>query len=308
MNAPRIVSLIASATEIVCELGFADNLVGCSHECDYPSFVNALPKVTSPKFCTDGTSYEIDQRVKAIVQEGLSVYRVQAEMLEALQPTHVITQSQCQVCAVSFDDVQQALCQIVSSRPSITSLEPNCLQDIFADFLSVGRALSAEKAAQALVDRLTARMTQVHQRAYESNSCPTVVLIEWIEPLMAAGNWMPELVEMANGKSLLAEGNRHSSVITFADLVELNPNVIMILPCGFDIKTTFKEIAVLTNKPEWSGLQAVVSKQVYVVDGNQYFNRPGPRIAESLEILAEILHPDLFDFGFRGMAWQKVIC
>ncbi|MGH9841164.1 MAG: cobalamin-binding protein [Blastocatellia bacterium] len=297
MNATRIISLIASATEIVCALGFESQLVGRSHECDFPASVKRLPVCTSPKFEVEGLSYEIDQRVKAILQESLSVYRVDAELLDRLQPTHVITQSQCEVCAVSFKDVEQAVCQLTSSRPAIVSLEPNALADVWVDIRRVAQALGAPERGEQTVAALQQRMAAIAAQAQTAGHRPAVACIEWIEPLMAAGNWMPELVEMAGGVNLFGEAGRHSPWMTWEDLVAKNPDVIFVSPCGFDIARTLEETHLLTGKPEWTGLKAVQSNRVFVADGNQYFNRPGPRLVESLEILAEMLHPAIFRFG-----------
>lgn len=306
MNTPRIVSLIASATEIVCALGFEDELVGRSHECDYPLAVKRLPVCTSPKFEVEGLSYEIDQRVKAILQEALSVYRVDADLLEVLQPTHIITQSQCEVCAVSLKDVEQAVCQLTSSRPTIVSLEPNALSDVWEDIKRVGASLGAHARAGEVVCQLQRRMKEIADRARLLPSRPTVACIEWIEPLMAAGNWMPELVEMAGGINLFGEAGKHSPWMTWDELVAKDPDVIVIMPCGFDIRRTMEETELLTSQAEYESLKAAQTGRVFVADGNQYFNRPGPRVVESLEILAELLHPDVFHFGHEQQGWVSL--
>ena len=301
----RIVSLIASATEIVCALGFEDQLVARSHECDFPLSVKQLPQCTEPKFNVEGTSYEIDQRVKAIVQEALSVYRVDSNTLEALRPTHIITQSQCEVCAVSLRDVEQAVCEMVSSKPIIVSLEPNALSDVWADIRRVADALGTPDRAERLIALLQSRISEITQRAQQLSTNPTVACIEWIEPLMAAGNWMPELVAMAGGENLFGEAGKHSPWMTWEELIAKNPDVIFVSPCGFDIPRTMQEMNLLSGKPEWEKLNAVQSGRVFVADGNQYFNRPGPRLVESLEILAEMIHPDVFNFGHCGKGWIK---
>jgi len=303
MGAPRIISLIASSTEIVCALGLEDKLVGRSHECDYPPSVKRLPVCTSPKFNVEGTSYEIDQRVKAIVQEALSVYRVDADRLEELQPTHIITQSQCEVCAVSLKDVEQAVCQLTSSRPVIVSLEPNALADVWEDIRRVGGALGVPDRAEHLVGQLQRRMDEIASRARPLVSRPTVACVEWIDPLMAAGNWMPELVEMAGGVNLFGQTGKHSPWMTWDELVAADPDVMLITPCGFDIRRTLEETRLLTGQPGWGDLKAVRANRVFVADGNQYFNRPGPRLVESLEILAELFHPEVFHFGHAHRGW-----
>lgn len=301
----RIASLIASATEIVCALGFEDQLVGRSHECDYPPSVKSLPQLTSPKFNVEGTSSEIDARVKSIVQDALSVYRVDPQALERLAPTHIITQSQCEVCAVSLKDVEQAVCDLTSSRPMIVSLEPNSLDDVWADIVRVGSALGAPERAERLVDHLTGRMDTIVRGAHWIQSNPTVAYIEWIEPLMAGGNWMPELIEMAGGVNLFGEAGKHSPWMTWDELVMKDPEIIFVAPCGFDISRTLQEMNLLSARSEWKSLRAVENRRVVVGDGNQYFNRPGPRLVESLEILAEVIHPNVFHFGHEGAGWVR---
>lgn len=305
MTTPRIVSLIASSTEIVCALGCQDYLVGRSHECDYPAAVKTLPVCTSPKFNIEGSSYEIDQRVKAVLQEALSVYRVDAELLERLQPTHIITQAQCEVCAVSLKDVEQAVCEFTRSHPVIVSLEPNALRDIWNDIQKVADALHLGERGEAFVDQAKARMGNITKRARTIEARPAVACIEWIEPLMAAGNWMPELVEMAGGTNLFGEAGKHSPWMTWEELTAKDPDIIVVTPCGFDIKRTLEEMNLLTSKPVWRDLQAVQQNKVFVADGNQYFNRPGPRVVESLEIFAELFHPDIFRFGHEGTGWVR---
>ena len=301
----RIVSLIASATEIVCALGFEDQLVGRSHECDFPPSVKLLPQLTCPKFEVEGTSAEIDQRVKSVVQEALSVYRVDAKALDELRPTHIITQSQCEVCAVSLKDVEQAVCELTSSKPRIVSLEPNALDDVWADIMRVGAALDASDRAEQLVDELKSKMDDIVQRTHWLDSNPSVAYIEWIDPLMAGGNWMPELIAMAGGLNVFGEAGTHSPWMTWEELVQADPDIIFVAPCGFDIPRTLDEMHNLRTKSEWAKLKSVETNRVFVADGNQYFNRPGPRLVESLEILAEVIHPNVFHFGHENTGWVR---
>jgi iron complex transport system substrate-binding protein len=304
MSKSRIVSLIASSTEIVCALGCEDWLVRRSHECDFPESVQRLPVCTATKFVTDGTSYEIDQRVKAILQEGLSVYRVDAEKLKQLRPDVIITQTQCEVCAVSLRDVEAAVCELIDSKPQIVSLQPNALTDLWADVMRVAEALDIHERGRLLVQQLQQRLAAIAEAASALPNKPRVASIEWIEPLMAAGNWMPELVQMAGGINLFGEAGKHSPWMTWEQLCEKDPDIILVLPCGFDIPRARQEMPVLMQKPEWPQLQAVRNRRVFLADGNQYFNRPGPRLVESLEILAEIFHPGVFSFGHAGTGWQ----
>jgi iron complex transport system substrate-binding protein len=303
---PRIVSLIASATEIVCAVGFEDHLVGRSHECDHPESVQRLPVCTAPKFNVEGTSYEIDQRVKAVLQEALSVYRVDADLLRRLRPDVIVTQSHCEVCAVSQRDVEQAVCDWLDARPRVVSLKPNALADVWDDIHQVADALGVPERGAELIGRLQHRMAGVAARAAALPVRPTVACVEWIEPLMAAGNWVPELVEMAGGVNLFGEAGKHAPWMTWEQLCARDPEVIVVLPCGFDIARSRRDMPVLTRKPEWPRLRAVRDRRVYLADGNQFFNRPGPRLVESLEILAEVLHPGAFRFGHEGTGWQHL--
>jgi iron complex transport system substrate-binding protein len=304
--AHRIVSLIPSATEIVCALGFEDQLVARSHECDYPAAVKRLPSCTAPKFDPDGTSYQIDQRVKAILQEALAVYRVDADLLRRLRPDVIVTQSQCEVCAVSLRDVEQIARDYLDSEVRIVSLAPNALGDIWADIQRVADALGASERGRQLVTKLQERMRAIADRVRSIGPRPTVACIEWIDPLMAAGNWMPELVAMADGVNLLGDAGQHSPWIKLEDLARCDPDVIFVAPCGFDIARSMQDLPALARTPGWASLRAVRDGRVYVADGNQYFNRPGPRIVESLEILAEVFHPGALDFGHRGTGWRSL--
>jgi iron complex transport system substrate-binding protein len=296
----RIVSLIPSATEIVAALGLTECLVGRSHECDYPASVQALPICTEPKFNPEGTSEEIHDRVTHLLQSALSVYRVKTEVLEQLQPTHILTQAQCEVCAVSLSDVEQAVDQLTHSRPQVISLQPNVLADVWQDIARVGTALGV--LPDHAIATLQNRISHLQQLLQDPQDRPTVACIEWIEPLMAAGNWIPELVKLAGGRSLFGVEGQHSPWLQWQDLLVANPDVIIAMPCGFDLPRTRMELQALVHKPEWAALRAVQTGRVYVTDGNQYFNRPGPRLVDSAEILAEILQDA--QFGYQDRGWS----
>jgi iron complex transport system substrate-binding protein len=302
----RIVSLLPSATEIVCALGFEHALVGRSHECDFPPAVSHLPSLTTPKFNPEGSSAEVNQRVLTILRDALAVYRVDADRLRELQPDVIVTQSQCDVCAVSMRDVEDAVAQWVGIRPTIVSLAPYALADIFADIERVATALAVTDRGSEVTRRLRSRMDAIATEARALASVPRIAIIEWIDPLMAAGNWMPELVAMAAGDNLFGRAGEHSPWMKFDELAAADPEVILLSPCGFNIDRTLNELPAMTGNPEWPRLQAVRQRKVFVADGNQYFNRPGPRIAESLEILAEILHPERFSFGHEGPGWRRL--
>jgi iron complex transport system substrate-binding protein len=302
----RIVSLIASASEIVASLGLSECQVGRSHECDFPPEILALPICTSPAFPVDGSSSEIDQQVKQRLADALSVYEVSRHVLDALRPTHVITQTQCRVCAVSLEDVERALTGWVTSRPKLVALEPNALADVWTDIRRVGAACGAAERGDEAVAELQRRMRDISARALEQASRPRVACIEWHEPLMAAGNWVPELVEMAGALNLFGQAGLHSPWMSWQELAAADPDVIISMPCGFDLARTAAEMYWLTGRPEWPKLRAVQAGQVYLADGNQYFNRPGPRLVESLQILAEILHPEVFQPQLEGAAWRAI--
>ena len=304
---PRIVTLLPSATEIVCALGFEAQLVGRSHECDYPRSVERLPVLTSPKFDIEGTSAEIDQRVRKILGDALSVYRVDVELLRCLRPDVIVTQSQCDVCAVNLRDVEQAAADWIGGPPPrIVSLAPYSLGDVLADIERVGLELGAPERGTKLVDALRRRMSAIEKQAATGGNRPTVGCIEWLDPLMVAANWIPELVTMAGAQSFFGGSGQHSPTIDLDRLVRTDPDVIVLMPCGFNIARTAEEWNALAGRPGWDQLRAVREQQVYFTDGNQYFNRPGPRIADSLEILAEILHPQIFRFGHEGTGWRRV--
>jgi iron complex transport system substrate-binding protein len=301
----RIVSLIPSATEIVALLGLTDHLVGRSHECDYPAEVQTRPVCTEPKFNPEGSSAEIHDRVTDLLQSALSVYRIKTEMLEQLQPTHILTQAQCEVCAVSLADVEQAVATLTGRQPQILSLQPNTLAEIWADIerVATGLGVSATEQIAALQQRVAA-CAQITQSIPDGDR-PTVACIEWADPLMAAGNWIPELVTLAGGRSLFGIVGQHSPWLQWDELITADPAVLIAMPCGFDLNRTQQDVEQLSHHPHWSRLNAVKTGQVYVTDGNQYFNRPGPRLVDSLEILTEILHGDRARFGYEGSGWRR---
>ena len=302
----RIISLLPSATEIVAALGLIDCLVGISHECDYPPAVQNLPICTEATINSNKTSAKIDADIQSLLQATLSIYKIKTDVIEKLQPTHIITQDQCDVCAVSFGEVQKAVAQLIHSNPEIISLQPNTLNDIWADIERVANTLEIE--SQPLLNQLQLRVNNCQQKiqSLSSETIPKVAAIEWTEPLMATGNWIPELVTIAGGKCLFGVVGQHSPYLQWESLIQANPDVIIIMPCGFNLERTRQESQILTQHPSWSNLQAVNNNKVFITDGNSYFNRPGPRLVDSLEILAEILHPNVFNYGYQGVGWQPL--
>lgn len=300
----RIVSLLPSATEIVCALGAGDRLVGRSHECDFPAEVRGLSVCTSSKINSESSSAGIDREVKSLLSQALSLYDVNLVLLRELQPDLILTQAQCKVCAVSLDDVQRALGLWTGVPPRVLSLAPETLDDVLADMVKVGEALGAPAQGEALFRRMSEGLEVVRDQT-SGKGRPSVVCIEWLEPLMAAGNWVPSLVERAGGKILWGESGQHSPWLTWEQLTQANPDVIVAMPCGFSLERTRTEFAAITARSEWKTLRAVKSGQVYLTDGNQFFNRPGPRLVESAQILSEILHPNCCVFGHEGTGWQR---
>ena len=303
----RIVTLIPSATEMVCALGLEEQLVGRSHECDFPSSISHLPVCTEPKFDVNGTSQEIDTRVKNLLENSLSVYRVFPETLKELQPDVIVTQTQCDVCAVSLHDVVLAVAEWTNKKPSIVPLQTTDLAGVWSDLRAVARTLGQEAQGENVVRTLQARMNAIVKLAKTVDKSPRVACVEWMDPLMAAGNWVPELVTMAGGVNIFGEAGKHAPWLTWEALNEADPDIILILPCGFSIPQIQEHLPTLTSQPTWNTLQAVQNGRVYATDGNQYFNRPGPRLVESLEIMAEIFHPHIFDFHHQGIGFIPVI-
>lgn len=299
----RIVSLLPSATEIVAGLGLTHALVGRSHECDYPPEIKHLPVCTEARLDTGQSSLQIDANVQTLLQSALSIYQIKTDVLEQLQPTHILTQDLCDVCAVSFSDVQQAVTKLTNSNPQLISLRPNKLADVWADIDSVAQSLGVE--SKPLLDRLRYRQ-ETCRRSIQSapRKIPTVVAIEWTKPIMIAGNWIPELIELAGAKPLFGVAGKNAPYLKWEEILKADPDYMIIMPCGFNLKRTKQESQSLIENPYWSNLKSVRSNQVFITDGNAYFNRPSQRLIDSIEILAEIIHPELFDFGYKGTAWD----
>ena len=290
----KLVSLLPSDTEIVCALGLADQLVGVSHECDFPPEIIGRPILTAPKIDPSGDSASIDAAVRLLVRDGLSVYRIDAERLAQLQPDLIVTQDQCEVCAVSFKDVVDATRALLTKPATIVSLKPTRLEDIFDDILRVAAAADRHAAGVEVTSQLRARIEALRTRAARVHSRPRVACIEWMAPLMAAGNWVPELIELGGGTYDQVPPGAHSPTLTWDDLVAYAPDVVIIMPCGFKLEQTRRELAQLTGHPEWQQLPAVRNQRVYAVDGNAYLNRPGPRIVDSAELVAGLIQPGFF--------------
>ncbi len=307
MDKTRIVSLLPSATEIVAALGAQDRLIGRSHECDYPPGIEALPICTAARIDPGATSREIDDAVKHALRDALAIYDVFEDQLRELSPQLVVTQDQCDVCAVALRDVETAVSSLSGRKVDIVSLHPNDLNAVYRDITTVGAAIGASSAAQALVAELKSRTAAIAETT-TALATPSVACIEWTDPLMAAGNWVPELVKLAGGRDVFGRVGQHAPWIEWDALQNADPDIIVFMPCGFDLQRCRHETSLLAQRPEWKELSAVKSGRVFVTDGNSYFNRPGPRLIDSLEIFAEIFHPASFSFGHEiaagGSAWS----
>ncbi|MBV8390930.1 MAG: cobalamin-binding protein [Mucilaginibacter sp.] len=305
MSSKKIVSLLPAATEIVCAIGLEENLVGRSHECDYPESVKRLPVCSEANIPDNLSSGAIDIKVKELLSDALSVYTVKREVIKQLNPDVVITQAQCAVCAVSLAEVEEALEDYLDRQSTIISLQPESLEAIFNNIREVAAVLDVSAKGDLLVEDLRERVDIIRHKLKFMENKPTVACIEWLEPMMVSGNWVPELVSIAGGVPVLAENGKHSPYVNWGDILLQNPDVIIVMPCGFSIERTMKEVDLLLQLPGFTDLKAVMNDRFYIADGNQYFNRPGPRIVDSIEILAEIIHPKQFIFGYEGNGWIR---
>ncbi|HET6379933.1 MAG TPA: cobalamin-binding protein [candidate division Zixibacteria bacterium] len=285
----RIVSLLPSATEIVCALGLADHLVGISHDCDHPPEIRSRPVLSQAVVTTDLPSGLIDARIRGQVHRGLSVYHLDADQLARLRPDLILTQELCQVCAPSYTLVTQAA-KVLEADTRIVSLEPAGLDGILDTIRLVGEMTGTAARARALVGELRARIERV-RAAVAGRPRPRVAAIEWLDPIYVGGHWVPEMVEIAGGRDLFGRSGEPSFVVEWTRIREAAPDVIVVMPCGFDVARARREIGLLTSRPGWPDLPAVRGGRVYLTDASAYFNRPGPRIVTGLEILAAILHP-----------------
>ncbi len=288
----RIVSLLPSATEIICALGLEDQLVGVTHECDFPASVRHLPKVTRTLIPGDAASGEIDRLVRERLRTDRALYTLDLPVLEELQPDLIVTQALCDVCAVAEDEVRAAACTLPGG-PRVINLEPQTLSEVLASLRHVARAAGVERSAEALIGALTARIEAVVARAARLERRPRVALLEWLDPPFSCGHWSPELVRLAGGVEGLGQEGRPSRTLRWDDVLAWQPEVVFIACCGFSVERTLSDLPPLRFISGWQNLPAVRTGRVYVTDGSHYFSRPGPRLVDSLEILAHTLHREV---------------
>lgn len=314
----RIVSLLASATEMVAALGCTDQLVGRSHECDYPPEVLGLPLVSKPLIDVETSSAQIDAQIKELAASvlvpeeaalnALSIYAIDVAELQALRPDVIFTQTQCEVCAVSERAVTRAVEQLTGLQPRVVSLAPYRLDDVWIDVVRVGKALERREQAEALVVVYRQRLECLREitTGQGQGNRPRVAVLEWLDPLMGAGNWTPELVDYAGGEPVFGEAGIHSPWVSWEELQTENPDVLVLAPCGYSLERTLVDVPILQQHPTWPVLQAVQHGRVYAIDGNQYLNRSGPRLLESAELLARVIWGEQLGLEVDDSAWKHI--
>jgi iron complex transport system substrate-binding protein len=298
----RIVSLLASATEIVCALGAGEMLVGRSHECDNPAWVRQLPSCSAPAFDVSVSSLEIDTEVRRRIRSGEPLYHIDGDLIRDMRPDLLITQAHCEVCAVTPGDIERSsACTLTAQQ---IALSASTLDDIFKSIREISQALCLHEQGEALVRREQQRLEIVREKAARFRR-PTVVMLEWTDPIFAMGNWGPELVEIANGELLLGKKGEYSAAIPAEQLRDADPEYLIVAPCGFNLERSLREQAVLERHPWWQELQAVRKGNLVFADGNLFFNRSGMTISQTAEIIAEIIHGISFD-GTSSTHWRRL--
>jgi len=306
----RIVSLLPAATEWICTLGGQEDLVGRSHECDYPDNVQDVPVVTSPTYDAEGDSAAIDDAVQEQLQDGLSLYEVDLERLRALEPDLIVTQDQCEVCAVSRPELEAQLGDWTGGAPEVVSMRPQTLKEVLDEALRLARAMDALEQGMEVIANLETGLKVLRDqigvdRSTNPQSLPSVACIEWLEPLMVTGHWMPDVVEMAGGRPVLGTAGEPTEPVEWGDLRKADPDVLALMPCGFTVDETRRDLHYLTEHSGWEDLAAVQNERVALLDGNAYFNRPGPRLYRAIEVLASVLHSEKVRPDPPVAAWER---
>jgi len=301
---------------MIYALGRQEQLVGRSHECDYPPEVQALPVVSKVLIDINTSSAQIDTQIRELARndltpvnaalKALSIYAIDVELLQALQPDVIFTQTQCEVCAVSERDVVAALQDITGLQPRIVSLSPYWLEDVWNDVLRVGAALECKEQAEQLVYGYKKSLSHLRETTATFGGKPRVTVLEWLDPLIAAGNWTPELVAYAGGEHVLGQDGLHSSLLNWDELQRADPDVLILSPCGYSLARTMEDVPLLQQRPEWRTLRAVQTGRVSAIDGNQYINRSGPRLVESAMLLARAIWGERLGIAADDAAWQRV--
>jgi iron complex transport system substrate-binding protein len=304
--AQQIVSFLPSATEMVCALGLSEQLIGITHECDYPPEVRGKAIVVRKALPIETMSQrEIDIAVSERMREGRSLYEVDEKLLQELAPDLILTQDLCQVCAPSGNEVSQAL-NLLPKRPQVLWLTPNSLEEIFANLRELGEATGHIKEAEELIAEGRARLQKIEAVTRNLSFRPRVFCMEWLDPVYGSGHWVPEMVKIAGGLDALSQEGADSVRIPWDEVVEWKPEVLIVTPCGFDLEQTVEQSRQLFTYPRWSTLPAVRNGRVYAVDANSYFARPGPRVVDGTELLAHLIHPELFSWHGSKAAYQRL--
>ncbi len=299
----RIVSLLPSATEMICGVGRGQDLVGVTHECDFPPRVRGLPAVTNTLIPSDTSSREIDTLVRERLTKSRALYTLDLPVLEALRPNLIVTQTLCQVCAVAEDEVRAAACGL-PGKPEVLNLEPERLEDVLRAIREVGWATGATRVADAFVASLEARVERVAEGGARIRERPRVLLLEWLDPPFSSGHWNPQLVRVAGGIEVLGREGERSRTVSWEEVIASGPEAVIVSCCGYDLERTVRDLPILESVPGWARTPAARSGRVYLVDGSQYFSRPGPRLVDSLEILAHALHPTVHP---APTAWSRAV-
>ncbi len=307
----RIASLLPATTEWICAFGAGEELVARSHECDFPDDVRDVPAVTEAAYDSAGDSEAIDDAVQSTLQQGLSLYNVDLDRLRELQPDLIVTQDQCEVCAVSRSQLDDALAAWNGPAPEVLSLKPQTFKEVLDGALRLGRAIDHTDAAMQVIADLERRLQALRaslgvDRRTDPETLPTVACIEWMEPLMVAGHWMPDVANHAGAQALVTEAGAPSQTLEWEDLRAADPDAIAVLPCGFSIDETVRDLSYLTDRDGWNELSAVEEDRVFLFDGNAYFNRPGPRLYRSVELLASVVHPDRAILDPPPADWERI--
>ncbi len=302
----RIVSFLPSATEMVCLLGLDDQLVGITHECDYPDRVRQKPVVVRNALdLSKMTRAEIDRSVSERIHAGDSLYRVDENLLRRLDPDLILTQNLCEVCAPSGNEVSQVL-QTLARKPEILWMTPRNLSEILENVRELGRATRRTSEAEAFITQAKERMSRIAAVARSASSRPRVFCMEWIDPVYCSGHWVPEMLELIGAEDRLGKKGTDSVRVPWEDVLAWDPEVFVVLPCGFHLHEAAEQARLLASRPGWTGLTAVKRGQVFAVDASSYFARPGPRVFDGLELLAHLIRPDLFRWQGPSDAYERI--
>ena len=294
MEPQRIVTFLPSATELIYSLDADDKLFGVTHECNYPNGAKTKPQVISSVFDPDSmSSKQIDDKICQLMTDGKEIYNINKENLLNAKPDLIISQNICEVCSAHTEHVKKAM-EILKKKPEVYTMDPHDVNEILVSIKDISKMIGKEKEGNNLVDSLSKRLEFVKSKTFEER--PSVVAIEWVDPFFTSGHWIPEMIEVAGGENLISTEKMPSRKMKLGEIKEANPDIIVMMPCGFDVKRTISEYnSVLAKNTDWNELKAVKENNVYAVDANSYFSKPSLRIITGIEVLASIIHPDVFD-------------